>query len=80
MAKVLVTGGAGFLGSNLVNELIKRGDEIVVFDNGFRQEFNNINKIKDTISLVKGDISKKEDWDVIPKDIEFAYHLAAIWN
>lgn len=78
MAKVLVTGGAGFLGSNLVNELIKRGDDIVVFDNGFRQEFNNINEIKNTISLIKGDISKKEDWNAIPKDIEFAYHLAAI--
>ncbi|MEK6947068.1 MAG: NAD-dependent epimerase/dehydratase family protein [Nanoarchaeota archaeon] len=78
MAKILVTGGAGFLGSNLVNELMKRGNELIVFDNGFRQEFNNIEKIKRSISLIKGDISKKEDWNAIPKDIEFAYHLAAI--
>ena len=78
MAKILVTGGAGFLGSNLVNELMKRGNELIVFDNGFRQEFNNIEKIKRSISLIKGDISKKEDWNAIPKDIQFAYHLAAI--
>ncbi|RZD37898.1 MAG: NAD-dependent dehydratase, partial [Thaumarchaeota archaeon] len=78
MTKILVTGGAGFLGSNLVKELIKKGNEVVIFDNGFRQEFNNIQEIKNSISLIKGDISKKEDWDKIPKDVDFAYHLAAI--
>ena len=78
MAKILVTGGAGFLGSNLVKELIKKENEIIIFDNGFRQEFNNIQGIENSVSLIKGDISKKEDWDKIPKDIDVAYHLAAI--
>ena len=75
---ILVTGGAGFLGSNLVKEIIKKGNEVIIFDNGFRQEFNNIQEIKNSVSLIKGDISKKEDWNKIPKDIDFAYHLAAI--
>ena len=33
MAKVLVTGGAGFIGSNLVDELVKRDDEVIIIDN-----------------------------------------------
>lgn len=78
MSKILVTGGAGFLGSNIVKELVSQNNELVVFDNGFRQEFNNIEKIEDSISLIKGDISNKEDWKKIPKDVDYAYHLAAI--
>ena len=78
MKKVLVTGGAGFLGSNLVKELIKKGDEVTVFDNGFRQKFSNIEEINGECHLIKGDITKKEDWKQIPKDVEIAYHLAAI--
>jgi nucleoside-diphosphate-sugar epimerase len=73
-----VTGGAGFVGSNLVKELIQKGDDVTVFDNGFRQEFFNLEGIDKNCNLVKGDITKKEDWNKIPKDFDLVYHLAAI--
>ena len=78
MRKNLVTGGAGFLGSNIVNELLTLGEEVVVFDNGFRQDFTNVEKIEGKFSLVKGDVTKKEDWEKLPKDFDTVYHLAAI--
>jgi len=65
LKKNLVTGGAGFLGSNIVNELLNLGEEVVVFDNGFRQDFTNIEGIKGKFSLIKGDITIKEDWEKI---------------
>lgn len=75
--KILVTGGSGFIGSHIVKELVKT-NEIIVFDNGFRNDFNNIDEIKNEIQIVKGDISKKEDWKKIPKDVDLAFHLGAI--
>lgn len=78
MTKVLVTGGAGFLGSYLTSELLKQGKDVIVFDNGFRNEFSNISLLKERITLIKGDVTKKEDWKKLPKDIELVFHLAAI--
>lgn len=78
MNKVLVTGGSGFLGSYLIEELLKQDKEVIVFDNGFRNQFSNIDSIKEHISLIKGDVTIKKDWEKLPKDIDFAFHLAAI--
>lgn len=78
MNKVLVTGGSGFLGSHIVVELLKQDKEVIVFDNGFRNRFYNILPLKKRISLIKGDVTKIEDWKKLPKDIDFAFHLAAI--
>jgi len=49
-----------------------------VFDNGFRVGFNNIEPLKEKITVVKGSVSDVEDWKKLPKDIESAFHLAAI--
>jgi nucleoside-diphosphate-sugar epimerase len=74
--KILVTGGSGFIGSYLVNELTKNHD-VVVFDNGFRAGFENIIN-ESNLELIKGDVTSKEDWKKLPTDIDLAYHLAAI--
>ena len=56
--KALVTGGAGFIGSHIVDELIRRNNEVIVFDNfctGFRQHLEPA--VSDgRIRLIEGDI------------------------
>ena len=78
MKKVLVTGGSGFLGSYLISELIKNDREVIIFDNGFRQGFSNLSLFNHNVTLVKGDVTKREDWESLPKDVDFVFHLAAI--
>ena len=54
MSKILVTGGAGFIGSNLIKSLSSNSDEIIVFDNEFRGSFTNLpeGKIKQVNKLL----------------------------
>ena len=75
--KILITGGAGFLGSNLAQSLLQKKNEVIIFDNGFRVGFANTKGLKN-FSLIKGSVTNTEDWKKIPKDIDFAFHLAAI--
>mgnify|MGYP006078243037 FL=1 len=75
--KILVTGGAGFLGSNLVERLVNEGKEVFVFDNGFRVGFENLNKLKN-FTMIKGDITNLDDWKKIPQNVDYVFHLAAI--
>ncbi len=75
MAKILVTGGAGFIGSNLVDKLISEGHELVVLDNlssGRKDYVNNKAKLYkiDIRSAKIAKIFKREQFD-------FVYHLAA---
>lgn len=75
--KLLVTGGAGFIGSYLCKKLAEADKEIIIFDNGFRVGFKNYEE-KKNIKLIKGDIRNLNDWKKIPYDIDFVYHLGAI--
>ncbi|MBI2172874.1 MAG: SDR family NAD(P)-dependent oxidoreductase [Candidatus Aenigmarchaeota archaeon] len=58
--KVLVTGGAGFIGSSLSRALVEKGHEVVVIDNFFLGSDKNIADIKSRIKLVKADITDAE--------------------
>ena len=79
MDNVLVTGGAGFLGSYLIEELLKKNKNVIAFDNGFRNSYVNIERLQNNkLTIIKGDVTKKDDWKQIPKDIDFAFHFAAI--
>jgi len=75
MANVLVTGGAGFIGSHLVSELIERGNSVRVLDNistGTRQNLSNLN-----VDLVVGDIRDLETVESVMEGMGQVFHLAA---
>ena len=75
---VLVTGGAGFIGSHLVEELVRRGENVIVVDNFSSGKAENIVDVKDKIELVNCDIREKEIEDVFKAhDIDVVAHLAA---
>jgi len=79
--KVLVNGVSGFIGSNVVRELLNKGAEVWSIDN-FSYIDSDISKSKlseimKKIHLIEGDVSKKETWDKVPKNIEYIFHFAA---
>lgn len=82
--RVLITGGAGFIGSNLALRLIKRGCQVTVLDNLLPQihgeEPQNsqlYRSIKDLVKFIHGDVRNKEDWEKALKGQEVVVHLAA---
>ena len=78
--RVLVTGGAGFLGSSLVEHLLELDDEVVVLDNFWRGKPENLEHIVEKITLIESDACKATSYDLIqdPFSIDVVYHLAAI--
>jgi len=77
MSKVLVTGGAGFIGSHLVESLVKNNYEVVVLDSLLRG--NKIPKsIQSKITFIKGDVRNKNLVDEISRNCKYIFHLAAI--
>ena len=75
--KYLVTGGAGFIGSYLVEKLMARGDQVVVFDNLSTGSASNLSGIKNKIKFEQGDILNKEAVDKLVSESDFVVHLAA---
>ena len=78
MSKVLVTGGAGFIGSNIVEELVRRGEEVRVFDNFITGKRENLGPFKDNIEIVEGDIRNSDMLLEAMKGIDFVIHQAAL--
>ncbi|MFH1848153.1 MAG: NAD-dependent epimerase/dehydratase family protein, partial [Candidatus Omnitrophota bacterium] len=58
--KALVTGGAGFIGSHLTEELVSRGWQVRVLDNFFAGKKENLAGVMDKIELVTGDIRDRD--------------------
>ena len=74
----LVTGGAGFIGSNIVAELVRRGQSVRVLDDFSSGRPENIVDIKDKIEVVRGDIRDREAVRNCVKDVDYVIHQAAI--
>lgn len=78
MAHYLVTGGAGFIGSNITEELVRRGEKVKVLDNfitGFRE---NLAPFMDKIELIEGDIRDKVSLTRALAGVDFVIHQAAL--
>ncbi|MBO5250152.1 MAG: SDR family oxidoreductase [Muribaculaceae bacterium] len=82
MRKILVTGGAGFIGSNLCEYLLGKGDYVVCLDNFATGHIENllplIEQYPDTFKLIVGDIRNLEDCRKAVEGMEYVLHEAAL--
>ncbi|MGQ2865883.1 SDR family oxidoreductase, partial [Leptospira interrogans] len=76
--KALVTGGAGFIGSHLVDLLLENQFEVTVLDNFSTGRAFNLNHVKEKIDLVECDLSIQEDWIKKFQSVDYVFHLAAL--
>lgn len=74
----LVTGGAGFIGSNITEKLIQKGFQVRVLDNLCEGRLENLASVKDKITFIKGDIRKEKDLDKALRGVDFVLHQAAL--
>jgi nucleoside-diphosphate-sugar epimerase len=78
MAKCLVTGGAGFIGSHLIDELLAHGHEVRTIDNFSTGDRRNLLHISHDIEIVEGDLRSFERAADAVRDCELVFHLAAL--
>lgn len=81
--KVLVTGGLGFIGSNLCIELVKLGAHVTIVDNMLpRQGGNlfNINDIKESVQVQFSDVRNQLSMNYLVRDVDYVFHLAGQVN
>jgi UDP-glucose 4-epimerase len=76
--KYLVTGGAGFIGSNIVAELLKRGEDVAVFDNFSTGRMLNLEPFKKNIELIEADLRDAEAVRKSVKGRTFVLHQGAL--
>ena len=76
--RVLVTGGAGFIGSHLVDSLLEQGNDVIVLDNFTTGRSQNLDHVLDQIQLVECDISQSGNWQQIFDGVNQVFHLAAL--
>jgi UDP-glucose 4-epimerase len=78
MSSYLVTGGAGFIGSNIVEELIRRGEKVRVLDNFSTGKRQNIEPFLDAIELIEGDVRSYHIVREAAEGMDFILHQAAL--
>ena len=75
---VLVTGGAGFIGSNLVRSLLERGDSVRVLDNFSSGKRENLDGLSGNLEVVEGDVRSQAACAAACEGVEGVYHQAAL--
>ena len=76
--KILVTGGTGFIGSNISNFLVDKGHNVKILDDNSRGSILKIKKLKKKIKFIKGDIRDKKSVNKAMKNTDAVIHLAYI--
>ena len=75
--RYLVTGGAGFIGSNTVDELVRRGHSVIVLDDLSNGRESNLDGVKGKIEFVRGSITDSEIVQKACRGVNYVIHLAA---
>ncbi len=79
MPEVLITGGAGFIGSHLAEELLHKGYKVRVLDNFLTGKPENLSHLKtDSLEVIEGDVRDKNLVSKAVKGVDFVFHLAAL--
>ena len=78
MATYLVTGGAGFIGSNIAHELVRRGDRARVLDNFATGRRGNLAGIADRLDLIEGDLRRPADVEKAVEGVDVVLHQGAL--
>lgn len=76
--RYLITGGAGFIGSNLSRYILDKGHEVVVLDNFSTGKRENLEEIADRIALIEGDLRDRSVTDTAVRDCKAIFHLGAL--
>ena len=76
--KFLVTGGAGFIGSHIVDALVNNGDKVCVVDDLSSGRIENLESVRDKIELIEGDIRDKALVKKSMQGIDYVLHQAAL--
>lgn len=77
---ILITGGAGFIGSHLTDELLSRGYKVTVIDNLINGKEENLKMAKthNNFSFIKGDILNQNDLNIAFKRVDVVFHMACL--
>ena len=75
---VLVTGGAGFIGSNLVRRLLERGDDVRVLDNFSTGNRRNLDGVEEDVEVVEGELRSYERVHNATRGVEVVFHQGAL--
>ncbi|MBC7330163.1 NAD-dependent epimerase/dehydratase family protein [bacterium] len=77
-AQVLVTGGAGFVGSNLVIALVREGAKVRVVDNFFTGSVENIQEVLNEVELIRASVRSREAMEKALEGVDYVFHLATV--
>src|SRR6056300_522310 len=75
---ILITGGLGFIGSNLARYLIKKNKNVTILDNSFRGNVSNVSDIKNELRIIKCNLLSEKNFEKKIKKIDTIIHCAAI--
>src|SRR5262245_56591997 len=78
MSEILVTGGAGLIGSHLTEALVDRGHAVRVFDNLSTGRRDNLDAVWDRIEFIEGDLTDLDMVRQATRDVDVVFHQAAL--
>ena len=78
MKRVIVIGGAGFIGSHLIDALLRKENNLIVLDNFSTGRPQNLDHVTDKLELVECDISKPGKWQDLFNNTDYVFHFAAL--